>query len=92
MSNLEQLEIKVMDAEENRRFFYNRKMIGQKVFSMSYGGWFGKVIDFGYNIDDFIVERPSGKSFIVSIFDLRSPEDMPGYIADVKSEEISLTE
>lgn len=57
--------------DEVKRLTYNAKMIGKKVFSLTFGGWYGIVKDMGYSVDEFIVERPNGKCFPVSIHDVR---------------------
>ena len=57
--------------DDVKRLTYNSKMIGKKVFSLTFGGWYGIVMDMGYTVDEFIVERPNGRCFPVSIYDVR---------------------
>jgi hypothetical protein len=70
--NLQRLSAYYRSSPEGKeRLFFNSKMIGKKVFCITFGGWYGVVKDMGYTVDEFMVERPTGKCFPVSIYDVR---------------------
>jgi hypothetical protein len=76
-TNLGRLEANQHQSMESaRRLFYNKRLIGKKVFCINYGGWYGHVKDMGAHVDEFMVERPNGKVFSVDINDIRQIEDI----------------
>ena len=62
------------DWNITKRLQYNSIILGKKIFSVNFGGWYGYVKDME-DIDDFIVARPNGREFVVNIHDIRQLED-----------------